>query len=80
MIEKHLEGGDVAKDWRCPVANCGKGGITKRQLITEKPNFLLVRVARWDCDRESGIYRKNTDSINVPETVTVSDIFDGKGA
>ena len=77
VIEKHFQGGDVAKDWKCPVANCGKGGLTKRQLSTEKPNFLLVRVARWEYDRESGIYRKNNDSIDVTETVTVSDIFDG---
>ena len=75
VIENFFHGGETVEEWICPVKGCGIGGIKKHQISNEKPEFLLVRVARWSYDNTSGLRSKNCDSIIVPETVEVSDIL-----
>ena len=76
-IENFFHGGSQVNDWKCSTPNCNKkGGTMKNQILgNEKPEFILVRMARWSYDQETRSYRKSNDPINVPESFTVTDIF-----
>ena len=51
--------------------------LKKNQLSNEKPKFILVQIGRWDYDYISGQQSKNNDPVQVPQSFTVNDIFDG---